>query len=152
MDRRGRPSVSDVAALQRLELICDTYCRCQRPFRKLPPNCWLKVATSGNTDRRNASLETIDGCSINRPDRLHVVCSDAEGGWYACSTCRRFEPEEDLVVDLLTSSGVLVHPGYFFDFPRESYLIVSLLTPPEPFAEGVGRLLRHFDCSGPVRA
>jgi hypothetical protein len=38
---------------------------------------------------------------------------------------------------------VLTHPGYFFDFPRESFLIVSLLTPVAPFATGVGRMLER---------
>jgi hypothetical protein len=42
-----------------------------------------------------------------------------------------------------------VHPGYFFDFPREAFLIVSLLVPSARFDEGIERLLRHFDCSGP---
>jgi alanine-synthesizing transaminase len=51
--------------------------------------------------------------------------------------------EEELVLDLLTLDGVLVHPGYFYDFPRESYLIVSLLTPEGPFATGVGRMLER---------
>ena len=45
------------------------------------------------------------------------------------------------MVDLVSEEGVLAHPGYFFDFPRESFLVLSLL-PPEPlFADGVGRLL-----------
>jgi hypothetical protein len=43
---------------------------------------------------------------------------------------------------------VLAHPGYFFDFPRESFLIVSLLTPEGPFADGVDRLLRRFRNAG----
>jgi hypothetical protein len=55
------------------------------------------------------------------------------------------EPEEDLVVRLVTD-GVLTHPGYFFDFPRESYLIVSLLPSESEFRDGVMRVLRHFDC------
>jgi aspartate/methionine/tyrosine aminotransferase len=55
-----------------------------------------------------------------------------------------FESEEDLVVRLLATEGVLVHPGYFFDFPSESYLVVSLLTPPTDFVEGVGRILQYF--------
>jgi aspartate/methionine/tyrosine aminotransferase len=58
-----------------------------------------------------------------------------------------FEPEEDLVVRLLEDEGVLTHPGYFFDFPRESFLVLSLLPPEAAFADGVGRLLRHFACS-----
>ena len=35
--------------------------------------------------------------------------------------------EETIVVDLLNETGVLVHPGYFFDFEREAFLVVSLL-------------------------
>ena len=52
--------------------------------------------------------------------------------------------EEDLVLSLLAEDHVLVHPGYFFDFPTESYVIVSLLPPPATFDEGVTRLLRRF--------
>ncbi len=37
---------------------------------------------------------------------------------------------------------MLVHPGYFFDFPTEAFLVVSLLTPPAEFQEGVARMLR----------
>jgi aspartate/methionine/tyrosine aminotransferase len=58
--------------------------------------------------------------------------------------------EEDLVVDLLNSHGVLAHPGYFFDFPHESFLVVSLLPPETIFAEGVDRLVRHFDCTATI--
>ena len=48
------------------------------------------------------------------------------------------------VVDLVTKAGVLAHPGFFFDFPRESYLVVSLLTPHAVFAEGLDRVLQHL--------
>ena len=51
------------------------------------------------------------------------------------------------MVDLLQNDGVLTHPGYFFDFPRESYLVVSLLAAEAQFAEGIDRVLRHFDCA-----
>jgi len=53
------------------------------------------------------------------------------------------ESEESLAVGLLVDDGVLAHPGYFFDFPRESFLILSLLPGEQAFAEGVGRVLRH---------
>jgi aspartate/methionine/tyrosine aminotransferase len=55
-------------------------------------------------------------------------------------------PEEDLVISLVAREGVLAHPGYFFDFPTESFVIVSLLVEPAAFAEGIDRLFRHFDC------
>ena len=69
----------------------------------------------------------------------------AEGGWYAVLQVPSLQPEEDLVVDLRVPDGVLAHPGYFFDFPRESFLVVSLLPPEASFADGVSRVLRHFD-------
>ncbi len=48
--------------------------------------------------------------------------------------------EEAIVLELLERDGVLVHPGYFFDFPREAFLVVSLLPKPDEFREGVDRL------------
>jgi alanine-synthesizing transaminase len=71
----------------------------------------------------------------------------SEGGWYAVVQVPSLQPEEDLAIALLEQHGVLTHPGYFFDFPRESYLVVSLLPPPPAFAEGIDRVLRHFDCN-----
>ena len=65
----------------------------------------------------------------------------SEGGWYAVLQVPTLRTEEGLVLDLLVSDGVLAHPGYFFDFPRESYLVVSLLVPEAEFSEGVERLL-----------
>jgi hypothetical protein len=70
----------------------------------------------------------------------------AAGGWYAVVQVPSLESEEDLVLRLL-DDGVLTHPGYFYDFPRESFLIVSLLPPEASFADGVSRVLRHFDCT-----
>jgi hypothetical protein len=55
------------------------------------------------------------------------------------------------VLDLLETDRVLVHPGYFFDFPREAFLVVSLLQVPERFDEGATRMLaRTSDVGGPV--
>ena len=51
--------------------------------------------------------------------------------------------EEILVIELLEFDHVLVHPGYFFDFTTESFLVVSLLTNPEDFNEGITRLLKR---------
>ena len=47
----------------------------------------------------------------------------------------------DVLARLLDQRDVNVHPGYFFDFPEEAYLVVSLLPKPETFAEGVDRLV-----------
>jgi aspartate/methionine/tyrosine aminotransferase len=51
--------------------------------------------------------------------------------------------EDQLVLGLLDAEGIVVHPGYFFDFPREAFLVVSLLPQTETLREGAQRLLRY---------
>jgi hypothetical protein len=145
------PACLTSAALQRLELICDTYLSVSTPVQEAAAE--LLVEGRGMRDQiarriahnyrwlRDRATEST-GCSV----------LPAEGGWSAVLRVPSLDTEENLVIDLLKSRDVLVHPGYFFDFPRESYLIVSLLTPLDSFAEGVSRILRHFTCSTAVPA
>ena len=53
--------------------------------------------------------------------------------------------EEEITLDLLERDGVIVYPGFFFDFPREAFLIVSLLPEPRAFADGVRVVLGRVD-------
>jgi aspartate/methionine/tyrosine aminotransferase len=57
------------------------------------------------------------------------------------------QSEESLVLQLLEQERVLVHPGYFFDFPREAFLIVSLLPAPDVFDRAIGRLLTRAEAA-----
>lgn len=70
---------------------------------------------------------------------------NSEGGWYAVVRYPNVVPEEQLVLELLETHDVLVHPGYFFDFARPGYLIVSLLPQTEPFRAGCERI-RDYTC------
>jgi aspartate/methionine/tyrosine aminotransferase len=65
-----------------------------------------------------------------------------EGGWYITLQVPCVRTEEEWVVELLEKEDVLVQPGFFYDFESEAYLVVSLLTEPEMFREGMGRLRR----------
>jgi hypothetical protein len=64
-----------------------------------------------------------------------------EGGWSAVLQVPSVTTEEALVLDLLDHDGVLVQPGYFFDFPREAFIVVSLLVEPVAFDKGMARVL-----------
>ena len=64
-----------------------------------------------------------------------------EGGWYAVIQVPATETEETLALRLLEQDRVLVHPGYFFDFPREAFLVTSLLPEPERFETAMKRVL-----------
>ena len=63
-----------------------------------------------------------------------------EGGWYAVLRVPVTRADEDLAIDLLRRASVLVHPGHFYDFPNDGYLVLSLLTPPAEFREGTRRI------------
>jgi aspartate/methionine/tyrosine aminotransferase len=63
------------------------------------------------------------------------------GGWCAVLQVPSLVSEEALVLALLEHDGVLVQPGYFFDFPREAFVVVSLLVDPGVFDAGVRRVL-----------
>lgn len=67
-----------------------------------------------------------------------------EGGWSATVRVPATRPEETLVLELLAAEHVLVHPGYFFDFPHEAFVVVSLLPEPATFAEAFERSLRFM--------
>jgi len=64
----------------------------------------------------------------------------SEGGWYSVMRLPDELPDEEFGVDLLERDGVLAHPGYFYDFPSGSYLVLSLLPPAGDFREGVSRI------------
>ena len=55
--------------------------------------------------------------------------------------CLQLRAEEALVLELLEKDDVLVHPGYFFDFAREAFVVVSLLVEPATFDQAVTRVL-----------
>ena len=65
-----------------------------------------------------------------------------EGGWSAVVRVPATRGEEALVLDLLAETGILIHPGYFFDFEHEAFLVFSLLVPEDVFADAFDRTLR----------
>jgi len=131
------------AALERLELICDTYLSVSTPVQAaaaellargaaIRKQIQARVASNYSTLARQ--VEAVPSCTLLA----------ADGGWYSVLQVPSLGSEEDLVVSLV-DRGVVVHPGYFFDFPRESYLVVSLLPPERDFANGVAAVLRHIE-------
>jgi alanine-synthesizing transaminase len=74
-----------------------------------------------------------------------VTCLTTEGGWYAVLQVPATRTEETLVLQLLEQDRVLVHPGYFFDFPREAFLVVSLLPRETVFASAMARTLTRVE-------
>jgi aspartate/methionine/tyrosine aminotransferase len=98
-------------------------------------------------ERIDANLATLKRLVMTTPA---VSLPKLEAGWSAVVQVPRYRSEEALVLDLLTQDRVLVHPGFFFDFAEEAYLVVSLLPPPNQFASGMARVLARAAHPGPL--
>ena len=92
----------------------------------------IQARLAANYRTLAGQLEAMPACSLLA----------ADGGWSAIIRVPSIGSEEDLAVDLV-AKGVVVHPGYFFDLPHESFLVVSLLPAEDQFSEGMGCVLRH---------
>jgi alanine-synthesizing transaminase len=134
------PQTEVEAALARLELIADTYLSMNAPIQWATPVLLeqRKGIQRQLLDRVLANLAELDRQLVKQQTCQHLT---VEGGWYAVLRVPVTQTDEELAVDLLRRKSVLVHPGHFYDFPSDGYLVLSLITPEKEFAEGAKRLL-----------
>jgi aspartate/methionine/tyrosine aminotransferase len=66
---------------------------------------------------------------------------ELEGGWYAVLRVPVTRSDEELSIELVGEKQVLVHPGHFYDFASDGYLVLSLITEEGEFASGVASIL-----------
>ncbi|HXK11363.1 MAG TPA: pyridoxal phosphate-dependent aminotransferase [Vicinamibacteria bacterium] len=127
-------------ALARLEVVADTYLSVSTPVQVAAPSL-LARREELQEPIRERIFENLGALrSALRPGSPATLL-EPEGGWYAVLRVPATRSEEERVTRLLDERDVLVHPGYFFDFPGEAYLVLSLLPPVADFAEGAARLL-----------
>jgi len=129
------PERTTRAALERLEFIGDNYLSVASPVQEALPEI-LRRAVPIREAIRTRCLANLAAARAHLSPRGAVELLEPEGGWTAVLRFPRVVAEEALVLELL-ARGVAVHPGYFFDFPVEGYLVVSLLPPPVAFAAGL---------------
>ena len=130
-------------ALARLEVIADTYLSMSAPIQLAIPalleqrHAFLKQVIA----RVNENLTELDKQLAGQKScsRLEV-----EGGWNAVIRVPATRSDEELALELLVTRGVYVHPGHFYDFRSEGYLVVSLISPQGNFSQGLRHLLAFF--------
>jgi aspartate/methionine/tyrosine aminotransferase len=133
-------------ALDRLELICDTYLSVSTP---------VQVAARSLIERGAAIREQIlDRLRVNDAAARTIMAGSggmtvlpADGGWSLVFRVPATRSEDALATALVERDGVVVHPGYFFDFPHEAFLVVSLLPEPDVFARGVQLVQDRIDAA-----
>lgn len=142
----GPTSLRD-EALARLEMIADTYLSVNTPAQRALPR-WL-------AQRQAIQRQILQRLLDNRRYLVEQVATsgacqvlNADGGWYAVLRAPSVRDDEAFCLDLLERDHVLVHPGYFFDFPDPGYLVLSLLLPQKQFRDGAGRLLQRLVTTG----
>jgi hypothetical protein len=136
------PPGTAAAAVERLELVADTYLSVATPVQRAAARLLdlgegvrasIRARLAGNRETLRRLAGPGSACRV----------LESDGGWYAVLRVPAVRPEEELVLELLERDGVLVHPGYFFDFSAEAFLILSLLPPPAEFDAALARVLRR---------
>src|SRR6266852_5625999 len=130
-------------ALEKLEVIADTY---------LSPNAPVQWATPTFLEQRHGFQKQVmarvrkNVAELDRQLAQQGPCTrlELEGGWYAVLRVPAVPADEELAMELLTTRDVYVHPGHFFDFAADGYLVVSLIAREEDFAEGMRRVMSIF--------
>ena len=133
-------------ALARLELIADTFLSVSTPIQlALTPILARRAHVSGTVQARLLdNLAALDEALAALGPHAPVRRLPVAGGWYAILEVPRIHDEETWTEVLLDEEGIIVHPGYFFDFDRDGFLVVSLLPPPDVFREATTRLVRRI--------
>lgn len=134
--RGPEPFVTE--AKSRLEHIADTFLSPSIPVQiALPALLGIgKARRAAVRERLLNNRAQLTECLVHSA----ITALHSEGGWYAVLRLPQCASEESWVVGLIERAGVIVDPGYFYDFAQEPYIIVSLLTPERVFTEGVRRL------------
>ena len=135
------PEAALQKALPRLEVIADTYLSLNAPVQYALP-VLLEQRHSMQSqlmERIEVNLRELDAQLLRQKliTRLEI-----EGGWYAVLRVPATLSDEELAIRLLEEQSVLVHPGHFYEFSSDGYLVVSLITPVEEFREGTKRILQ----------
>jgi alanine-synthesizing transaminase len=127
-------------SLSRLEVIADTYLSMNAPIQLAIPEL---LQQRHSLQRQLMDRIRINLAELDRQLATQSQCSRlvVDGGWYAVLRVPATRTDEDFVIGLLEKEGVLVHPGHFYDFPSDGYMVISLITPQPDFRDGIERMM-----------
>ena len=127
-------------AMARLEVIADTYLSMNAPMQWAVP---VLLEQRKNIQRQLLPRVRGNLAELDRQLAEQQACErmQVEGGWNAVLRVPVTRSDEELAIALVREQAVLVHPGHFYDFPSDGYLVLSLITPESDFREGIGRVL-----------
>ena len=134
------PMPERAEALERLEIIADTFLSMNTPVQHALPH-WLAGRTAIQQeimDRVRRNLNVLEESGLS-----HLP---VEAGWsviaFVPQRSARNAQVDGVALTLLREAGVIVHPAAFYGFNRPEGLVLSLLGQPEVFALGLKKLIR----------
>jgi aspartate/methionine/tyrosine aminotransferase len=137
------PGDEVVAAMARLEVIADTYLSMNAPVQWAVP---VLLEQRKNIQRQLMARVRANLAELDLQLAGQTACErlEVQGGWYAVLRVPVTRSDEELAIELVEEKRVLVHPGHFYDFPGDGYLVVSLIGDEGEFREGIERTLTRF--------
>jgi alanine-synthesizing transaminase len=133
-----------VAALDGLEWIADTFLSVATPVQLALDRLLTATETVREQIRQRAMDNLATARSAFGPTSSCRILH-TEGGWYVVIQIPGTRSEEEWTLGLLQDADVLVQPGFFYDFEAEAYLVVSLLTEPAVYQEGIRRISEYVE-------
>jgi len=130
----GPPKLRD-EAMARLELIADTYLAGSTIAQSALPRL-LELAPAIQQQIRARIIANRNALLGRRPRRAVWDVLPGEGGWSAIIRLHAHADEERICLEML-ERGLKVQPGYFFDFPKGKFLVLSLIVPPSAMLRGL---------------
>ena len=134
------PDLQVAESMGRIEVIADTYLSMNAPMQWAIPELMRQ--------RKNVQKQLLDRVKRNLAELDRQLAGQktcqrlsVEGGWYAVLRVPVTRSDEELAIELVEQKSLMVHPGHFYDFPRDGYLVLSLISAPAEFEEGIARLL-----------
>jgi len=140
------PQREKTEASARIEVIADTFLSLNTPIQSALPTL---LAQRHEFQEQLLARARQNLAELDRQLGLQKSSSrlEVEGGWNTILRVPATRSDEDLALELLATKSVFVHPSHFYDFPSEGFLVLSLITPPVDFSEGISRLLAVFPSS-----
>jgi alanine-synthesizing transaminase len=138
----GGPPDACAQALAGLELIADSFLSVGTPVQTATSTL-LECGAAIRAQIHERVRENLR--MLRQLAQAFPACEvlKVEGGWSAVIRVPATRTEDQLILGVLDAEGIVVHPGYFFDFAREAFLVMSLLPSTETLREGALRLLRY---------
>jgi alanine-synthesizing transaminase len=138
------PQASVTAAMAPLEVIADTYLSMNAPIQWATP---VLLEQRKSIQRQLLHRVKTNLAELDQQLARQKSCQrlTVEGGWHAVLRVPVTRSDEELAIELVRKKSVLVHPGHFYDFPSDGYLVLSLITQEGEFAEGISSVLEHLN-------